>query len=153
MQYVLDTGILLRLVNREATNHDQIRQAVRLLKAQGHVALTTFQNISEFWNVCTRPPEARGGLGLTLDETRRRLRTIERIATILPDSSDTFARWRDLVINHDVKGVQVHDAKLAALMSVHAVSHLLTLNPGDFARYSIVTAVTPEQLIATAPSP
>jgi predicted nucleic acid-binding protein len=152
MRYLLDTGILLRIINREAAMHDQIRRAVRLLKAQGHIVVTTFQNVSEFWNVCTRPVEARGGLGLTLDETRRRLRTIERITTILPDSAETYACWKQLVLDHGVRGTQVHDAKLVAMMSVHGITHLLTLNPGDFARYPGVTALTPEQVIAASPS-
>ena len=150
MRYLLDTGILLRMVNREAAMHDQIRRAVRHLKANEHVVVTTFQNISEFWNVCTRPVEARGGLGLTLDETRRRLRTIERITAVLPDSVETYARWRGLVLAHAVKGTQVHDAKLVAMMLVHQLTHLLTLNPGDFTRYPGITALTPEQAITAA---
>jgi len=46
-------------------------------------------------------------------------------------------------------GVQVHDAKLVALMAVHGDSHILTLNPKDFARYPAVSAVTPEELLAS----
>jgi len=71
-------------------------------------------------------------LGLTHDVTRRRLRTVERITALLPDSVETYARWKDLVITNEVKGRQVHDAKLVALMSVYGMTHLLTLNPGDF---------------------
>lgn len=152
MQYLLDTGVLLRVVNREAVLHDQVRDAIRLLKANGHIVVTTFQNISEFWNVCTRPIEARGGLGLTLDETARRLRTVERIATVLPDSVATYARWKELVLLHGVMGTRVHDAKLVAAMTVHGLTHLLTLNPGDFARYPGITVVTPEQVTASTPS-
>ena len=35
MRYLVDTGILLRLVNRSSPMHHQVRDAVRLLKAQG----------------------------------------------------------------------------------------------------------------------
>jgi hypothetical protein len=101
MRYLLDTGILLRLVNRQAVMHDQIRSAIRALKAQGYVVASSFQNRSEFWNVCTRPLTARGGLGLTLDETNRRLRTVERITALLPDIPEVYARWRELVQAHD----------------------------------------------------
>ena len=149
MQYLLDTGILLRLMNRQSQMHDEIRQAVRSLKLKGHVVAITLQNVSEFWNVCTRPAEARGGLDLTIDETRRRLRTIERIAVLLPDSVETYGRWKELVVNQGVRGVQVHDAKLAALMAVHGITHLVTLNTGDFARYPHVTALTPQQVTAS----
>ena len=146
MRYLLDTGILLRLVNRQSAMHAQIREAVRLLKVQGHETVSTYQNRAEFWNVCTRPETARGGMGLTLDETRRRLRTIERITNLLPDNPDAYFRWRELVTAHDIQGVQVHDAKLVALMSVHGLTHLLTLNARDFTRYGHITAVAPEQV-------
>jgi hypothetical protein len=48
-------------------------------------------------------------------------------------------------------GVQVHDARLVALMEVHGVTHLLTLNAADFARYPGVTALTPAAVIASPP--
>jgi hypothetical protein len=34
-----------------------------------------------------------------------------------------------------VSGVQVHDARLVAVMKVHGVAHILTLNAADFRRY------------------
>lgn len=147
MRYLLDTGILLRLVNREAAAHPEIRNAVRTLKSQGHVTVTTFQNLCEFWNVCTRPETSRGGLGLSLDETPRRLRTLLRINALMPDSPDTFAIWQKIVVDQGVKGVQVHDAKLAALMTLHGVTHLLTLNQSDFLRYPGITAIMPQHVI------
>jgi len=150
MRYLLDTGVLLRLVNREAAEHHEVRAAVRVLKAQGHVTVMSFQNLCEFWNVCTRPETARGGLGLTVDETRRRLRALERVAAMLPDSPDTFSIWKRLVLTHGVKGTQVHDAKLVALMNVHAVSVLLTLNAADFRRYPGITPVSPQDVLAAA---
>jgi predicted nucleic acid-binding protein len=153
MRYLLDTGILLRLLNRDDAAHAEVRAAVRILKAQGHEIITSFQNISEFWNVCTRPAEARGGLGLSLSETQRRLRTIERIAAILADSPLTYTQWKQLVGDLDVKGVQVHDAKLAALMVVHGATHILTLNPTDFSRYPAIRAITPTQVLAAPGTP
>jgi len=62
---------------------------------------------------------------------------------LLPDSEAAYHEWRRLVVAHSVAGVQVHDARLAAAMKVHAVTHLLTLNIGDFKRYPHVTAVHP----------
>jgi hypothetical protein len=39
------------------------------------------------------------------------------------------------VVIHSVIGVKVHDAKLVAAMVVHGITHLLTLDEHDFARY------------------
>jgi predicted nucleic acid-binding protein len=97
MIVLLDTGILLRLVERNDPLHGSVRAAVRAIKARGDSLSTSAQNIAEFWNVCTRPATARGGLGLSPAETGRRLRLLERIVRIVPDSSAAYPIWRNLV--------------------------------------------------------
>jgi hypothetical protein len=42
-----------------------------------------------------------------------------------------------------VTGRNAHDARLVAAMTVHVVTHLLTVNTADFARYLGVTALEP----------
>jgi len=148
MRYLLDTGVLLRLLNREAEQHANVRAAVRTLKQQQHECVACLQNLCEFWNVCTRPESARGGLGLTFDEAYRRLRTIERIVAIIPDSPATLARWKELIVTHKVQGVQVHDTRLVAWMDTQGISHLLTLNPADFRRFAHLTVVTPDMILS-----
>ena len=54
-----------------------------------------------------------------------------------------------LLETHDVRGVQVHDAHMAATLAVHEVKHLLTFNGKDFARYSPLVAVHPADMEAT----
>jgi hypothetical protein len=50
-----------------------------------------------------------------------------------------------------IQGVQVHGARLVALMQVHAVTHILTLNTADFSRYAGITAMDPASAIAAVP--
>jgi predicted nucleic acid-binding protein len=57
------------------------------------------------------------------------------------------------VIQHQVVGRAVHDAQLVASMVVHGITHILTLNVPDFARYAEVTPVHPQQVVAPAASP
>jgi predicted nucleic acid-binding protein len=142
-----DTGILLRLLDRADPRHAAIRQALRVLRARGDEPVTSTQNIAEFWNVCTRPAAARGGFGLTVPETERRVRLLERLFRVLPDSPAAYPLWRQLVVRHGVQGVQVHDARLVAWMECHGITHLLTLNTADFARYPGITAWAPEDLL------
>ena len=151
MRYLLDTGVLLRLVHPPDALHQRVRAAVRELRAKGHTFVAAAQNLAEFWNVCTRPPEARGGLGMTVDVAAHRLRIIERFVTVLSDTPDTYAEWRGLVVAHSVKGVQVHDARLVAVMRSHSVSHIFTLNGSDFSRYSGVTAEGPDAVLPANP--
>ncbi len=151
MPFVADTGILLRLLERTDPQHATIRQALRALRRHGERLVTAPQNAAEFWNVCTRPATARGGLGLQLPETDRRLRIVERLFQILPESPAAYAIWRSLIVAHGVMGIQVHDARLVALMRVHGLTQLLTLNTSDFARYPGFTAMTPAEAIAAFP--
>jgi hypothetical protein len=58
-----------------------------------------------------------------------------------------YALWRQLVVRNALMGVQVHDARLVAWMQAHGISHLLTLNPSDFARYPGLTALNPHNVL------
>jgi predicted nucleic acid-binding protein len=55
-------------------------------------------------------------------------------------------RWLDLCSRYGVSGRSAHDARLVALMLAHGLTHLLTLNSADFARYAEITAVTPDDV-------
>ena len=139
---LIDTNVLLRLMNPANEQHVICREAVRNLQASDCRLCLTLQNAAKFWNASTRPQE-RNGLGLSVAETDRRLKRIEQIMTLLPDDARVYAAWRDLVSANDVRGIQVHDAKLAAAMIAHRVPHILTLNTKDFSRYSGIQAVHP----------
>jgi predicted nucleic acid-binding protein len=146
MLVLVDSGILLRLLERTDPQHAAIRGAVRALRARGDTLVTAAQNAAEFWNVCTRPATARGGYGLSIADADRRLRVIERLFHVLPDSPAVYQAWRNLLVAHAVKGVQVHDARLVALMQVNGMTHILTLNGGDFARYPGIVPIAPASL-------
>ena len=45
--------------------------------------------------------------------------------------------------------MQVHDARLVALMQVHGITHILTLNRADFARYPGIVPIDPVSLSPT----
>ena len=102
----------------------------------------TSQNVGEFWNACTRPLD-RNGYGLSPKETDRRAKFFEERLRLLPDSLAVHEEWRRLIVAHDVSGVQVHDARLAAAMRVHGVERILTFNDRDFARFAGIEAIHP----------
>jgi predicted nucleic acid-binding protein len=102
----------------------------------------------EFWNVCTRPAD-KNGFGLTGAEADVRAKLIESRFTLLPDTARIQTEWRRLVVACSVSGVQVHDARLVAAMLAHGVTHLLTLNDQDFARYPGISVLHPRDVAAT----
>lgn len=145
--YLVDTNILLRFLLRNDPAYPTIRQAVRILKNRREHLVTTSQNIVEFWNVCTRPTTVRGGLGLSIEATEQRVRLLERHFRVLPDNSATYQQWKALVLAHHVRGVQVHDARIVAVMLRSGVASILTTNVSDFRRYPGISVFAPEDIV------
>ena len=143
----MDTNILLRITRRSDPQHKMVDTALARLAGQGTTLYYTHQNIAELWNAMTRPVE-RNGLGLSVTETEREVRAIEAGMNLLPDNEAVYREWRRIVVRHSVSGVQVHDARLAATMYVHGVSHILTLNVADFSRFDGLTALHPDSVKA-----
>src|SRR5215471_9900492 len=146
MPYLLDTNILVRILQRTDPRYSSIRTALRTLRTRGEPLCFTAQNLIEFWRVCTRPVDVNG-FGLTVAETDRRAQVIERFYTFLPDIQAIFTEWRQLVVTYAVLGAQVHDARLVAVMQVYGLTHLLTLNVSDFVRYAGIIAVHPQHVL------
>jgi predicted nucleic acid-binding protein len=147
--WLLDTNILLRMSKRDDPHHPMISEALRELVAQQARLCFTSQVLGEFWNASTRPRD-RNGFGLSTAETDRIARVIERDFEHLPDNRDVHDCWRRLLVEHGVKGVQVHDARLAASMYVHGIAQLLTVNVRDFRRYEGLRAIHPAELLRLA---
>lgn len=143
--YLADTNILLRISQSNDPQYTTVRAALRNLRSEGARVCYTSQNLAEFWNVCTRPA-AQNGYGLTVAETDRRARLVEATFQLLPDNAAIHTEWRSLVVSHSVSGVQVHDTRLVAAMHVHQITHILTLNPKDFARFKDIIVVEPKVL-------
>lgn len=135
----------MRFSRHEDPRYQIVQDAVHKLRIEGHQLRTTSQNFSEFWNVATRPTD-QNGFGHTLFETEQLLLGLEKFFALLPDSPDVYPIWRRLVVDYDVSGVQVHDARLAASMVAHNVTRILTFNVPDFDRYD------PEGIIAVDPA-
>src|ERR1041384_1620608 len=120
MAWLVDTNIFLRIARRNDPDRQIALDAIRLLRAKNEDLCYTTQVLAEFWNVCTRPVTARGGLGLALPVTDRKTRLIEKRFRLLTENLATHQEWRRLVLAHSVQGVQVHDAMLVAVMNVHS---------------------------------
>jgi predicted nucleic acid-binding protein len=102
------------------------------------------QNISEFWNVCTRPLD-KNGFGFSVTQADAELSKIESVFDRLPDTDEVYKKWRELIVKHSVSGVQVHDAKIVAAMQAYNIQNLLTFNAKDFKRYTFIKAVEPNE--------
>ena len=146
MIYLADTNVMLRLLRgRTDPQYPVVRSAIVKLEANGDEIRTTSQYFIECWNVLTRPVN-RNGFGLTPQKADGLLQVAETTFSLLPASSATYPQWRRLVAQFGVSGVQVHDAHLVATMLAHNITHILTFNTSDFARYA------PEGIVAVDPA-
>lgn len=143
MRCLLDSNILIRLAQPSDPLHKSMRRAVRRLRQQGASLYVLPQNLAEFWNVCTRPATARGGYGMSVAETNRKLSAILRRCALLEEAPGITAHWRRLIVRYGIIGASVHDARLVAAMQVHGLTHILTIDTPDFARYPGITAIDP----------
>jgi predicted nucleic acid-binding protein len=136
MNVLVDTNVVLRRTQPNHAHHAMAMESVARLLAAGENVCFTSQNISEFWNVVTRPI-ANNGLGFPVSLALGEVEKIERILTLLPDPPAIYPEWKRLVVEHGVLGAKVHDTRLVAAMNVHGVERILTFNTDDFTRYGI----------------
>lgn len=152
MNYLVDTNILTRSAEPGSSLYQPARDAVALLRGQGHTLCIVPQNLYEFWAVCTRPTSANG-LGKSVSEAATELTTIRAGFTLLDDTPAILLTWESLVTAHAVLGKNAHDARLVAAMLVHGVTRLLTFNDQDFRRFTAVAVLTPAAVLAPPPPP
>jgi len=144
---LLDTNICLRFVDASSTGHEAATKAVHRLISDKHRIRLTPQVLIEFWAVATRPVD-RNGLGWTTSRTEVEIDALTSRFGMLGDRLAVFPLWQKLVTVHDVKGKNVHDARIAAVMSAHGIEHLLTFNGDDFKRFAHVNVLDPWEVLA-----
>lgn len=154
MAYLIDTGILLRLIDSQDVLHSTVLDVIAHLGDRGEQLLIATQNVAEFCNVITRPVSANG-LGLLPKDAIQFLnRDIEHFCRVLIENDRVCDELKRLVESYNVVGKQVHDARLVAIMLTWQVDNLLTLNDRHFRRYEPegITIVTPADLATPPPA-
>jgi len=145
MSYLVDTNILLRLVQKNSPIHSDTQRAILMLKRQGELLYIIPQNLIEFWAVATRPINSNG-LGLSTAQAVHETEKLKKIFILHLDRPAIFGEWESLIVKYQVMGKQVHDARLVAAMITHQITHILTFNIDDFKRFSAIVVVDPRSV-------
>lgn len=145
MRILVDTNVLVRVRDAADPRHLVCAQALHRLRSAANDLCVCAQVMIEFWVVATRPRDVNG-LGLEPADAAANLQEFEELFVCLSEPSDMASRWRTLANQYVVRGRQAHDTRLVALMLAHGVTHLLTLNAPDFARYTEITCLAPEDV-------
>ena len=150
MRVLVDTNVLIRLASPADPLRELAVTAMAALVLRGHRPCLTPQNYYEYWVVATRPHD-KNGLGLPIEKVAADLEKFDVDFDFLPDFGELFQTWREIVVSYRVSGKLAHDARLAAAMLRHGVTHLLTFNAQDFARFKEITAIPPASADSLTP--
>lgn len=142
MRILIDTNVLLRSTEPGHVHYQDCVDAIDLLRKHGHELAIVPQVLYEFWSVATRPL-ANNGLGMSPADAHAEMTAVRKLFRVLRDERGVYSIWDQLVVAFAVKGKQAHDARLAAAVQRHLMSHLLTFNTADFSRYPFLTAISP----------
>ena len=150
--YLLDTNVVMRLIDRHDSKHSVCVSAIERLIAQQQVICLAPQVLVEFWVVATRPnslqSNERRGLGWSPKQTDQHIGELCRLFRLDEETPALFGHWRQLVSAADTRGKRAHDARIVAFMQLCRIDAIVTLNPRDFQGFG-VQIVKPEQLTAS----
>ena len=152
--YLVDSNVLVADVDTTHLHHNTARTALTQLGRQNVRLCIAPQNLIEFWVAATRPASANG-LGLSPIQATASINGFLKSFTLLPDTPQVFAEWQRIVLAYSVLGRQAHDARLAAFMCAHHLTHLLTFNGADFRRFEAAESfvvIDPATLIPPEPT-
>ncbi|MBX9680022.1 MAG: type II toxin-antitoxin system VapC family toxin [Gemmataceae bacterium] len=149
MRILLDTNVLVGLVEPKHLFHQAATEAVHLLGMRKQRLCIVPQVFCEYWVVSTRPT-AQNGRGRKSDDVAIEIAFLEAHFEVLPDTARIFDEWKRLVSTCQISGKLAHDARLAAAMIAHGVRHVLTSNDADFRRFPNITVLTPAAVVSGA---
>src|ERR1039457_166235 len=144
MAVLLDTNILLRLLQPHHPHCALAERALSTLRKRNEVLNLAAQNLVEFWAAITRPVD-ENGLGFTTEQAIAEVNALKRLFVLLPEAP-LMEEWGRLVAAYRVSGKNTHDARLVAAMIVHGVGSIMTFNIQDFTRYPDIAIVDPRTL-------
>lgn len=148
--WLIDSNVLLVVSNSDSDDRNSAWGSLAALGESDAVLWLSPQNLIEFWAVATRP---RTSNGLEWETTRAAdaIRGFLEHFRLAADDARVFDVWMDLVRRHEVRGRQVFDARLAAVMVRHSIPNLLTFNDKDFKRFPSIRARNPRRWAETLP--
>jgi predicted nucleic acid-binding protein len=145
MAILIDTNLLLRAVQPTHPMRASAVRALTTLMEREEPLMVSIQNIAEFWRVATRP-ESNNGLGFSAEETRDEVSRLEGFFDVVYENANSYAAWKALVTDYRVNGLQVHDARLVAVMKAYGIRQIVTFNDKDFRGYSGIEVLHPDSI-------
>jgi predicted nucleic acid-binding protein len=142
MAYLVDTNVLARWLEKGSAQNAVARDSLKKLRRRGEDLYVTAQNLIELYVVATRAP-AQNGLGMSSERAQAKIRHLRRFFNFAADLPAIYEDWLTVITDSGATGFKAHDARLAAVMHVYGLTHVLTFNTGDFSKFADITVVDP----------
>jgi predicted nucleic acid-binding protein len=139
---LVDTNILLRLLQPQHPQYPVASAAIAELRKQKTDLCIAPQNLVEVWVVATRPV-ANNGLGISPLRIAGELQALHVLFRLLEGKGGIIRAWERLVGTYLISGKLAHDAHLVAVMEAYGVTDILTFNVADFERFPGITVLDP----------
>lgn len=139
---VLDTNVLLAATDQGRAVHARALAALNDWPAAGTTLYTSGQILREYLSVATRPTQ-QNGFGMTRSDAVSNVRTLRGRLRHLTENEKVADRLLTLLDDIECTGRQIHDANVVATMLVHGIDTVVTINVGDFTRYTEQVRVVP----------
>ena len=123
MATLVDTNVLLRLLQPKNPQYAIADAALTELRKQQTDLCIAPQNLVEFWVVATRPV-ANNGLGMSLPRIAGEIQAMHGLFRLLEGKPGIIGAWEKLVGASVISGKLAHDAHLVATMKVHGVTDI-----------------------------
>lgn len=136
----LDTNVLLTATDELRSHHLEAQRLITESGARGVHLAASGQVLREYLVVATRPRDANG-LGLDVNDAVGNLSEFLRHLHLYDENEEVSRRLRRLATVHGLRGRRLHDANIAATMSVHGVHLIVTRNEGDFSPFDEIETV------------
>ena len=137
----LDTNVLLTATDESRPAHADANLIFRSGPQNGRHLGISGQVIREYLVVATRPLDVNG-LGLDIDTAIGNIDAIRERTVFFEETEPVASHLLSLARTHALTGKCLHDAGVAATMSVHNISILVTDNSGDFAPFRDIHTVS-----------
>ena len=139
---LVDTNILVYSTVRSCPRFHEARAWLDRILKRGDSLVITPQVIREYLVVLTRGEVFTETF--TVDQVLREVEAILKTVSVLDETVEVAEQLRVLVRKHNVRGKNVHDANLVAVMLTHGMQRLATYNTADFKRFTeIIMEPTP----------
>ena len=139
----LDTNLLLTATDKSRTGYEDARKVLSLSIRSGVHMCISSQVIREYMVVAARSVELNG-LGLNPADAIRNIESFMHRCVILEEIELSITKLLYLVQSYSLKGKKIHDANIAAVMYVHNVSMLISIDASGFSLFPGIEVMTPD---------